>query len=654
MTGWRSQRFFAMMRLWGYRPALGMAIGWSSLSILARVVMASQRGRSVDFAGAEGMSLPAQEFLDASKPKRGALAWALFAPLLICVGVASNSTESAIANGETRTINLSDAHTNEAGAFTYMVNGVYDSTVLEKLNWFMRDWRHDEKTNIDPKLFDILWEVYRESGSTQPVDVLSGYRSPETNAMLRRRSRQVAEHSQHILGKAMDAHFLDVPTAKIRDIAMRLQAGGVGFYPTGNTPWVHLDAGSVRYWPRMSHDQIARLFPDGKTVFIPSDGVPLSGYQQAAAEIEARGGAVYAASAEAGGSKSLLSMLFGGGEDEQEENALSQGGGMAAPASARSGGGAQTFFTTQYQVASGAPDPIAKAKRDLPRGETYMSAPDSTPTAAVAQKPQVVAELRQPTASDADDPGAAAAQLTTPLPPRRPSEFPAPEIGFADAPTPPVRPVEFASLQTTAPDSAYANMPSPPAAAGSLRKRDLIAALLARKLPGVITQGAGGAIPTGALALAEVEDPPEAPGRPAPLTKAAALSAALPQVAAQQLPPLTRAALLSVALPTPHAGPKAVLIAARIDRSNFSAMTAAPVAEQGSSNGAPRVVATTPGAHPPDLLLAMLTPSAPTHTIFAARPYGDLRFDAFAGSATKAPDDSSVVGEAVGLRTTSD
>ena len=74
------------------------------------------------------------------------------------------------------------------------------------------------------------------SGSTQPIDVLSGYRSPQTNAMLRRRSRQVAEHSQHMQGKAIDAHFLDVSTARIRDIAMRMQAGGVGFYPTGMTP----------------------------------------------------------------------------------------------------------------------------------------------------------------------------------------------------------------------------------------------------------------------------------------------------------------------------------------------------------------------------------------------------------------------------------
>ena len=134
---------------------------------------------------------------------------------------------------------------------------------------------------MDPHLFDIIWEVYREFGSSQPIDVLSAYRSPQTNAMLRRRSRQVAEHSQHMQGKAIDAHFLDVSTARIRDIAMRAQAAA-SVYPTGNTPWVHIDSGSVRYWPKMSRDALTRLFPDGKTVFIPADGQPMSRYQRGA------------------------------------------------------------------------------------------------------------------------------------------------------------------------------------------------------------------------------------------------------------------------------------------------------------------------------------------------------------------------------------
>jgi uncharacterized protein YcbK (DUF882 family) len=574
---------------------------------------------------AEGMILPALKSFDVSKLGRGTLAQVLCAPLLLWLGFASTSTESAIANGETRTINLSDSHTNEAGSFTYMTNGVYDSAVLEKLNWFMRDWRHDEKISIDPKLFDIVWEVYRESGSSEPVDVLSGYRSPETNAMLRRRSRQVAEHSQHMLGKAMDAHFLDVPTAKIRDIAMRLQAGGVGFYPTGNTPWVHLDAGSVRYWPRMSHDQIARLFPDGKTVFVPSDGVPLPGYQQAAAEIEARGGAVYAASAEAGGGKSLFSMLFGGGEDEAEENSPHGNALIAStpPASSRSGGGAQTFFMTQNQTASGVPDPISKAKRDLPRGETYMTAPD-----APLPKPQAVAALEQPDAVDAnasDATAATTAQRVAPMPPRRPTEFLNPEM--ANAPTPPSRPVEFASLQEATPNAPLTRSLGP-IASDSTRKNDLIAAMLARKLPGVITRGAGSAIPAGALALAEVQEP----GRPVPPSKTATPGAALPTGGSQQLSPLARAALLSAPLPPIRPALKSILVAARIDRSNFSVMTAAPTKAQNAG----RIVPMAPGAHP-DLLLAMLAPNVQTATAFVNQPYGDLRSDAFTNPSSPEP-----------------
>ena len=228
--------------------------------------------------------------------RRGGTASLAMVAAASAMALAPSSTESAIANGDTRTIVLSNVHNDESASFTYMVNGVYDSTVLDKLNWFLRDWRLNEPTKMDPHLFDIVWEVYRESGSTQPVDVLSGYRSPQTNAMLRRRSRQVAEHSQHMEGKAIDAHFVDVGTSRVRDIAMRMQSGGVGFYPSGPTPWVHIDSGSVRYWPRMSREALTRLFPDGQTVFIPSDGQPMPGYELARAEIEARGEQIQTAS----------------------------------------------------------------------------------------------------------------------------------------------------------------------------------------------------------------------------------------------------------------------------------------------------------------------------------------------------------------------
>ncbi len=302
----------------------------------------------------------------------GAAAQLAVAAAFTAAWLVPNSTKSAVANGDTRTVILSDQHTNESGSFTFMVNGVYDQAVLDKLNWFCRDWRLNEPTKMDPHLFDIIWEVYRESGSTQPVDVLSGYRSPHTNAMLRRRSRLVAEHSQHMQGKAIDAHFLDVSTGRIRDIAMRMQAGGVGFYPTGMTPWVHIDSGSVRYWPKMSRDALTRLFPDGKTVFIPADGKPMPGYELARAEIEARGGNVQVA--RGGGIGGLFSWLFGGGgADDAEES----GGGEATTTMATTGnarGGRSGGPQPQVEVADAGPEAVAKAKRDLPTGQAYASA----------------------------------------------------------------------------------------------------------------------------------------------------------------------------------------------------------------------------------------------------------------------------------------
>ena len=190
-----------------------------------------------------------------SAGRGGAAAQLAVAAAFIAAWVVPNSTESAVANGDTRTVVLSDQHTNESGSFTFMVNGVYDQAVLDKLNWFCRDWRLNEPTKMDPHLFDIIWEVYRESGSTQPIDVLSAYRSPQTNAMLRRRSRQVAEHSQHMEGKAIDAHFIDVGTARIRDIAMRMEDGGVGFYPTGIDA---LGAYRQRFGPLLAADEPGR------------------------------------------------------------------------------------------------------------------------------------------------------------------------------------------------------------------------------------------------------------------------------------------------------------------------------------------------------------------------------------------------------------
>ncbi len=213
-----------------------------------------------------------------------------------CVGLAAlilfigcESLQTAIANGDTRTISFHHLHTGEDLTITYKRDGRYDEAALTKINWIMRDWRREEPVKMDPHLIDLVWEVQRETGGKAPIQVVCGYRAPATNSMLRARSRGVAQFSQHMLGKAMDFFLPDVPLAKLREAGLRLQRGGVGFYPTSGSPFVHLDTGNVRHWPKMSRDQLAKVFPDGKTVHIPADGRPMAGYQLALAEIKSRG-----------------------------------------------------------------------------------------------------------------------------------------------------------------------------------------------------------------------------------------------------------------------------------------------------------------------------------------------------------------------------
>ena len=201
----------------------------------------------------------------------------------------SRVLQNAIAEGDTRTISLHHVHTDENITITFKRDGRYDEAALEKLNWFLRDWRREQETPIDPHLIDLIWEVQRETGSQEPVWVVCGYRSPQTNAMLRRRSNGVARFSQHMLGHAMDFYIPGVPLAELRVIGLRLQRGGVGFYPTSGSPFVHMDTGGVRHWPRMTREQLVRVFPDGRTVHIPSDGRPLPGYALALADIRKHG-----------------------------------------------------------------------------------------------------------------------------------------------------------------------------------------------------------------------------------------------------------------------------------------------------------------------------------------------------------------------------
>jgi len=202
---------------------------------------------------------------------------------------AGRGLQTAVADGDTRTISMHHVHTDESITITYKRDGRYDEAALQKLNWFLRDWRRGQATHMDPQLIDLLWEVQRETGSKAPIDIVCGYRSPMTNAMLRRRSRGVARFSQHMLGHAIDFYIPGVPLEEIREIGLRMQRGGVGFYPTSGSPFVHMDTGGVRMWPRMSRNQLLHVFPDGRTVYLPTDGKPLPGYALAMAELRKRG-----------------------------------------------------------------------------------------------------------------------------------------------------------------------------------------------------------------------------------------------------------------------------------------------------------------------------------------------------------------------------
>ena len=420
--------------------------------------------------------------------------------------LAPASTETAVANGDTRTIHFYHTHTGESIDATFRVDGHYDAAVLRQLNHFLRDWRNNDETNMDPRLFDTLWEVYRTAGATQPIQIYSAYRSPETNAMLRRRSRAVAEHSQHMLGKAMDTTIPGFPMHLIREVGMKLQHGGVGWYPSAN--FVHLDVGSVRSWPRMNYDQLASLFPDGKTVHIASNGQVLPGYEAARQEIAARGGVEVPPAQESGG---FFAWLFGGSgggaakEDEEDRRAVAvaQPGRAAVPVAVAAAPPPQdTVLAYAGNEAAAAPVALRQPAIDP---EQLGAAP------APAERKQV-ASLE----SDAAEPLQAVAAL--PLPPRRPADL----MAYAEPviPLPPMRPVALARLESR----PFATAARPAAMAVSMpgaaprNGLDAIGSLITKtasgvptlrrsRLPAVISQGTR--TPGQALAFA----PPEVVAR---------------------------------------------------------------------------------------------------------------------------------------------
>ena len=317
------------------------------------------------------------------------------ATLLLLIG--AGSVHDAAALNETRTLSFHHTHSGEDLTVTFKREGRYDEDALKKLNHFLRDWRTQDETVMDRRLFDILWEVYRDVDAKQPIQIISSYRSPATNSMLRRRSAHsgVARHSQHMLGHAMDFYIPNVPLEQIRFAGLRLQRGGVGFYPTSGSPFVHLDTGSIRHWPRMTHDQLARVFPDGKTVHVPSNGVPLKGYELAKAEIEKRGNGEDASTGKPG----LLARLFRGrpSEDDEESSEADVKPVQAAAVAAKP---ADSKSTARGKIANALQLASADSQGAQPVAAKSGNKPESRPESQSEAKPETTSAITANAARD--------------------------------------------------------------------------------------------------------------------------------------------------------------------------------------------------------------------------------------------------------------
>jgi uncharacterized protein YcbK (DUF882 family) len=145
-----------------------------------------------------------------------------------------------------RALKFAHTHTGEKLVVEYARGGRYLSDALASVNHFLRDFRTGDVHTIDKELLDLLHGLTSLTETSRPFEVISGYRSPATNAMLHAKSEGVAAHSLHMEGMAVDIRLADVPLVKLREAALAARRGGVGYYPASN--FVHVDTGRVRRW----------------------------------------------------------------------------------------------------------------------------------------------------------------------------------------------------------------------------------------------------------------------------------------------------------------------------------------------------------------------------------------------------------------------
>jgi len=149
-------------------------------------------------------------------------------------------------SNEPRVLAFNHLHTGERLELEYFSAGAYVPDALGAVNHLLRDFRTGDVGTIDPALLDLLHTLRERTGTHRPFQIISGYRSPATNQMLHDRSRGVATKSLHMSGQAIDIRLADVPLVRLRDTALSLRVGGVGFYP--GSDFVHVDTGRGRAW----------------------------------------------------------------------------------------------------------------------------------------------------------------------------------------------------------------------------------------------------------------------------------------------------------------------------------------------------------------------------------------------------------------------
>ncbi len=189
--------------------------------------------------------LNTQKILEAPKlERRDLLKMGLAGILASIVPLGAGSAQAA--GFSQRRISFRHAHTGESFSGVYRVGDKYLPEAFERLNYVLRDFRTGDVFPMDPRVLDVISILQNKAGNGEPFEVLSGYRSPKTNAMLRRVSTGVAKNSFHMYGQAIDIRMPGFSTRKLRDVAKTMHTGGVGYYPRSN--FVHLDTGQVRSW----------------------------------------------------------------------------------------------------------------------------------------------------------------------------------------------------------------------------------------------------------------------------------------------------------------------------------------------------------------------------------------------------------------------